>query len=285
MTELAARAEHWALTLTRIPSVTGTPDEVAFAETLCGLLRASPAFRDRPDDVWTIPTGDRLGRASVAALLRGRGRRTVVLTGHFDTVTVADYGDLAAAGDRARAPEGRPAGPAAAGCAQRGRAAGPGRPVRAGLPARPRAARHEGRPRRRPGGAGGGGRASRSARATCCSSPCRTRRSTPPAPAAPPVPCPALAERLGLSLDAAINLDCLGDDRRRPLRPVGGAGQRRQAAAERAGGRPCRPCRRDDPRRQRRRPGRRHRRRGGMGAGADREPGQHLRHPGRRCWA
>jgi arginine utilization protein RocB len=94
MTELAARAEHWALTLTRIPSVTGTPDEVAFAETLCGLLRASPAFRDRPDDVWTIPTSDRLGRASVAALLRGRGRRTVVLTGHFDTVTVADYGDL-----------------------------------------------------------------------------------------------------------------------------------------------------------------------------------------------
>ena len=91
---LAARAEHWALTLTRIPSVTGTPDEVAYAETLAGLLRASPAFRDRPEDVWTIPTGDRLGRASVAALLRGRGTRTVVLTGHFDTVTTADYGDL-----------------------------------------------------------------------------------------------------------------------------------------------------------------------------------------------
>ncbi|MGL4968055.1 MAG: hypothetical protein ACRC67_42955 [Inquilinus sp.] len=94
MTDLAARAEHWALTLTRIPSVTGTPDEVALPETLCGLLRASPAFRDRPDDVWTIPAGDRQGRASVAALLRGRGRRTVVLTGHFDTVTTTDYGDL-----------------------------------------------------------------------------------------------------------------------------------------------------------------------------------------------
>src|SRR4051794_40821396 len=91
---LAARAEHWALTLTHIPSVTGTPDEVAYADTLAGLLRASPAFRDRPQDVWTIPAGDRLGRASVAALLRGRGARTVVLTGHFDTVTTADYGDL-----------------------------------------------------------------------------------------------------------------------------------------------------------------------------------------------
>ena len=94
MTDLAARAEHWALALTRIPSVTGTPDEVGFADRLCGLLRASPAFRDRPNDVWTIPAGDRLGRASVAALLRGRGPRTVVLTGHFDTVTTADYGDL-----------------------------------------------------------------------------------------------------------------------------------------------------------------------------------------------
>lgn len=91
---IAARAEHWALTLTRIPSVTGTPDEVAYADALVRLLRDSPAFRDRPDDVWTIPTGDHLGRASVAALLRGRGPRTVVLTGHFDTVTTADYGDL-----------------------------------------------------------------------------------------------------------------------------------------------------------------------------------------------
>ncbi len=38
--------------------------------------------------------GGRHQRGCVAALVRGRGRRTVVLTGHFDTVPIEDYGDL-----------------------------------------------------------------------------------------------------------------------------------------------------------------------------------------------
>jgi len=89
-------AAHWAIALTEIPSVTGTADEAGFAGRLVDLLRASPLFADRPDDIWTLPVpGGQHGRACVCALLRGRGARTVMLTGHFDTVGIDDYGDLA----------------------------------------------------------------------------------------------------------------------------------------------------------------------------------------------
>lgn len=95
---LAARAAAWALELVAVPSVNGTPQEAAFAAWLAGRLAAVPAFagRDHGPQVWTIPIpDDPLGRASVAALVRGRGAATVVLTGHYDTVRVDDYGDLA----------------------------------------------------------------------------------------------------------------------------------------------------------------------------------------------
>ncbi|WP_207484778.1 M20/M25/M40 family metallo-hydrolase [Arenibaculum pallidiluteum] len=89
-------AARWAIALTEIPSVTGTPDEAGFADRLAAMLRASPAFAGRAGDVWTLPVpGVPEGRACVCALLRGSGPRTVVLTGHFDTVHVEDYGDLA----------------------------------------------------------------------------------------------------------------------------------------------------------------------------------------------
>ena len=92
----AAVVMGWALELVARPSVNGTPDEAAFAPWLCDRLRSLPPWADVPEQVWTLPVpGDRLGRASVAALLRGRGVRTVVLTGHFDTVRVDDYGALA----------------------------------------------------------------------------------------------------------------------------------------------------------------------------------------------
>jgi arginine utilization protein RocB len=91
-----ATAAAWALELTAVPSVTGTPDEAAFAGWLRGRIADLPAFAGARGRVWTIPVpGDALGRACVAALVPGRGRRTVVLTGHFDTVTTDGYGDLA----------------------------------------------------------------------------------------------------------------------------------------------------------------------------------------------
>jgi arginine utilization protein RocB len=91
----AARAEYWALAMTELPSVSGSAEEAAFPDKLAAQLRATSTFRDKPQDVWTIPVpGGRHQRACVAALVRGRGRRTVLLTGHFDTVPIEDYGDL-----------------------------------------------------------------------------------------------------------------------------------------------------------------------------------------------
>ncbi len=91
----ADRAEYWALAMTELPSVSGSAEEAAFPEKLAALLRATPTFRERPQDVRTLPVpGGRHPRACLAALVRGRGRRTVVLTGHFDTVPIEDYGAL-----------------------------------------------------------------------------------------------------------------------------------------------------------------------------------------------
>jgi arginine utilization protein RocB len=89
------RAEYWALQMTALPSVSGSAEEAAFPRALTELLRRSPPFTGQPENVWTIPVpGGRHPRACVAALVRGRGPRTVVLTGHFDTVPIEDYGDL-----------------------------------------------------------------------------------------------------------------------------------------------------------------------------------------------
>jgi arginine utilization protein RocB len=93
---LASRALRWALELVGVPSVTGTAEEAAFAVWLRERLSVLPIFTHDPTAVWLIPVpGDPLGRASVAALARGTGDRTIVLTGHFDTVHLEDYGTLA----------------------------------------------------------------------------------------------------------------------------------------------------------------------------------------------
>ena len=96
------RAEYWALRMTELPSVSGSAEEAAFPEALSALLRQSAPFKDHPENVWTIPVpGGRHPRGCVAALVRGTGRRTVVLTGHFDTVPIEDYGDLKPVAGRA----------------------------------------------------------------------------------------------------------------------------------------------------------------------------------------
>src|SRR5262245_56292354 len=87
---IAARTREIALTLTGWPSVTGTAEEAGFAAKLVNYLRAGGL-----EQSWAVPVADdALGRANVFALKRGSGRRLVVLTGHFDTVPVADYGAL-----------------------------------------------------------------------------------------------------------------------------------------------------------------------------------------------
>ncbi|CDX20070.1 Peptidase M20 [Mesorhizobium plurifarium] len=89
---LPDRASSWAIALTEQKSVTGTQDETVFGPWLAAQLREEPAFRRA--DIWTIEVGPGDGRHCVAMLLRGTGRSTVLLTGHYDTVSTRDYGEL-----------------------------------------------------------------------------------------------------------------------------------------------------------------------------------------------
>lgn len=83
----------FALDMVAKPSVTGTPDEAAFGPWLRDYLRAKACFGAAPE-VWSFPVAPGDGRHVVALLIRGTGARTVLLTGHYDTVTTDDYGDL-----------------------------------------------------------------------------------------------------------------------------------------------------------------------------------------------
>lgn len=93
--ETAIRARDLSLLMTRWPSVTGTPDEADFSERLRALLAETPYFRQYPDQLFTVDSHGTPLTRNVLALVRGKGRRTVVLAGHFDTVSIANYGTLA----------------------------------------------------------------------------------------------------------------------------------------------------------------------------------------------
>lgn len=87
--DLAARAKELAYLLTSWPSVTGSKSEAALPHFLAERL-------GHFDKTWVaaIPD-DPFARSNVFALKRGWSKRTVVLTGHFDTVSFDDYGELA----------------------------------------------------------------------------------------------------------------------------------------------------------------------------------------------
>jgi arginine utilization protein RocB len=84
---LSRRARELALTMTRWLSVTGSSAEVTFPSQLAEQLHF--------DRVWTLAIPqDSAGRSNLFALKRGTSKRTIVLTGHFDVVSVEDYGAL-----------------------------------------------------------------------------------------------------------------------------------------------------------------------------------------------
>jgi arginine utilization protein RocB len=86
--DLAARAREIALELTSWPSVTGSNDEAAFAFRLAPYLTGF-------DQTWVEHIADDAAeRCNVVAIKRGRSNKTIVLTGHFDVVSIEDYGDL-----------------------------------------------------------------------------------------------------------------------------------------------------------------------------------------------
>ena len=90
-----ARVRELTLQLVRIPSITNSPGETAFAWQLRDLLATLPYFAAQPDQLRVEPTtNDRYERYNLYALARGSGPHTVVLAGHYDVVNVEQYGAL-----------------------------------------------------------------------------------------------------------------------------------------------------------------------------------------------
>ena len=81
--------------LVRHASVTNTLGEVTFAAVLRDVLVRMPYFQRHPEHLRIEPIpGDALERSNVIALVKGSGARTVVLSGHYDVVSTANYGEL-----------------------------------------------------------------------------------------------------------------------------------------------------------------------------------------------
>lgn len=90
----AQHVEKLALRLVGWNSETGTPGEATFSDHLVAVLKEIPYFQQNPDNIRTIAShGDPLTH-NVVALVRGKGKRTLALAGHFDTVATENYHEL-----------------------------------------------------------------------------------------------------------------------------------------------------------------------------------------------
>ncbi|GAA5512895.1 protein RocB [Deinococcus carri] len=90
----APRTRAWLDLLVGWPSVTGSLDEQAFAPRLHTALAEHPYFQAHPEHLWRQPALGG-GPENLLALVRGEGPETVILSGHYDTVSVDPYGSLA----------------------------------------------------------------------------------------------------------------------------------------------------------------------------------------------
>ncbi|MES0880619.1 M20/M25/M40 family metallo-hydrolase [Roseibium sp. SCP14] len=90
----AERVEDLACRLVRIPSETGTPDEEGFAQKLVDILMEIPYFAENPSDIRVVPGLGHTKAQNVVAVVRGQGRKSLLLAGHYDTVSIDNYHDL-----------------------------------------------------------------------------------------------------------------------------------------------------------------------------------------------
>ncbi len=81
--------------LIAVRSDTGTEMERDMAKLMLEIIGSDSYFAGHPEYFGAWDGGDRLGRPVVWALKRGTGRRTLVLSGHYDAVGVSNYGTLA----------------------------------------------------------------------------------------------------------------------------------------------------------------------------------------------
>ncbi|HEY3340697.1 MAG TPA: arginine utilization protein RocB, partial [Anaerolineae bacterium] len=81
------------LRMVRFLSQTDTAGETDFAPFLHDLLSTWPYFQAHPDHLRLERTSnDPLERYLLTALVRGDGPQTLILTGHYDVVTIDNYG-------------------------------------------------------------------------------------------------------------------------------------------------------------------------------------------------
>jgi arginine utilization protein RocB len=88
-------ARDLTLEMTRHASVSNSEGERSFATMLHGMIAREAYFKTHSDFVRVEPiANDPFERSNVLALVRGSGLLTVVLTGHYDVVSAANYGPL-----------------------------------------------------------------------------------------------------------------------------------------------------------------------------------------------
>ncbi len=92
----STRTRDVTLRLVALPSVTHTAAEREFPHHLAAWLATHPYFAAHPDHLLVAPIeDDPAGRANLYALVRGARPTTVLLTGHYDVVSVGNYSELA----------------------------------------------------------------------------------------------------------------------------------------------------------------------------------------------
>jgi arginine utilization protein RocB len=84
-----------AILLTNFSSVTNTTGERDFVPFLNDVLSSWDYFKAHPKHLWPLQTlDDSLERYSLFALVKGNSNKTIILTGHYDTVSTDNYGML-----------------------------------------------------------------------------------------------------------------------------------------------------------------------------------------------
>src|SRR5438876_4759690 len=83
------------LDLVSIPSLTNSAGETSFAQQLAAHLATCPYFQTHTLHLRRMRTlNDLHERENLFALVRGTTAQTILLTGHYDVVSIENYGSL-----------------------------------------------------------------------------------------------------------------------------------------------------------------------------------------------
>jgi len=85
-----------SIELTKIPSVTDSKEEQAFAQKLFKILQRLPYFQNNPEHLWleTVETDSKKRQNLYALVKKNDSKKTVILSSHYDVVSIDNYGSL-----------------------------------------------------------------------------------------------------------------------------------------------------------------------------------------------